>query len=258
LFGPSSAKADDDRPTSGQADMIFDILVVIVVLNAMATIALWRTAQRKPETLKKKFVTALLSGDPIDPKHLPPKVISEPALSLVTDKDRRFFADFQDFADVVNWWLADPHVGTPWRLQELPDTDLKHDFSDMPEFGRRYDIYHGQVHAGTLEISPDLLAKGPGIRASIQLEWVRLLSVHTIRALLDAIVLHVCDTDQTTKEYVQAHAAIEGCLTNALWQVQQISEFDVDPGYGEIELQFNGSAVWYFERRQAPAFTGRR
>jgi hypothetical protein len=43
--------------------------------------------------------------------------------SLADDEDRRFFTDFAEFADVVNWWLADENVGTRWRLQKLPDGD---------------------------------------------------------------------------------------------------------------------------------------
>jgi hypothetical protein len=57
-----------------------------------------------------------------------------------------------------------------------------------------------------------------------------------------------------TEEYVKARADIEGCLTTTLWKAQEIS-FDLDDqGYGELELQLNGSALWYFERREAPSF----
>ena len=39
----------------------------------------------------------------------------------------QFFSDFDDFAKVVNSWLADPDAyphGKPWRLQELPKSEL--------------------------------------------------------------------------------------------------------------------------------------
>jgi hypothetical protein len=234
--------------------MTFYLLVFIVILNAVAIITLWRAAARRPPKPKKQFIAALLHSKPILPKHRPPKVIGEAFTSLVSEEDRKFFKDFEDFADVVNWWFADEHVGTRWRLQELPDTDLKHHVSDMPHFGRRYDVFHNQVQVGTLEVSPDSLAEKRSVYTSIQLEWVRLLPIYTIREFLDGIALHVCETNPTTKEYAQARAAIEGCLTDALWQTQQISEFDVDQGYGELELNLNGSLVWYFQRRQAPAF----
>ncbi len=184
--------------------MAFEIIVVIVFINAMATIALWQAAARKPEKLKKKFFNALLHSDPIVPKHRPPKAIGEGFESLVREGHQKFFEDFEDFADVVNWWFADEYVGTRWRLQELPDTILKHDMSDMPNFGRRYEVFYNQVRVGTLEVSPDLLAKKRSVYTNIQLEWVRLLSVYIIRELLGGIALHVCEADPTTKEYAKA------------------------------------------------------
>jgi hypothetical protein len=50
---------------------------VIVILNAIATIALWRTAARRPEKLKKKFFAALMDDKPIVPRHQRPKSIGE-------------------------------------------------------------------------------------------------------------------------------------------------------------------------------------
>jgi hypothetical protein len=102
--------------------MSFNILVVIVILNAIATIALWQTAAQKPKKLKKKFIAALLRSKPIEPKHQRPTTIGEGW--GVYDQDRKFFADFDDFGDVVNWWFANPDVDGPWRLQELADTRL--------------------------------------------------------------------------------------------------------------------------------------
>jgi hypothetical protein len=231
--------------------MTFDFLVIIVIVNLMITITLWRTAARKPAKLKNKFVTELLRGKPIEPTHQPPKDVG----AMARDQDWQFFNDFKDFADVVNWWFSDAHVGTNWRLQELADTDLKHDFSDMARYGRRYDVFHNHVRVGTLEVSPGLhySAERPNIRTSIQLEWVRLLSAHTIRSFLSGMALHVCDPDPLATERIQASAAIEASLTTALWETQKIWEVDLDD-YGSLELELNGLAVWYFKRGQAPAF----
>jgi hypothetical protein len=117
--------------------MTFEILTIIVLLNVGGTITLWQQLQqaaRKPPKFKKKFLNALLHSEPIAPRHDSPKTISG---SLVTPDDRVFFSEFTHFAAVVNWWFADRHVGSPWRLQELPDTELKLGFSDMPDYGRR-------------------------------------------------------------------------------------------------------------------------
>jgi hypothetical protein len=134
--------------------MSFNVLVVIVILNVLATIALWRTAARRPGKLKMKFFAALIDNKPIVPRHQRPKSVGEGW--GVHDQDRKFFADFEDFADVVNWWFDDTHDGGPWRLQELADTELRLGFHDSPTYGRRYDIYHNQVRVGTLELSPYL------------------------------------------------------------------------------------------------------
>ena len=231
-------------------------LVIIVIINAMATIALWRDAARRPTKLKKKFTTALLHSKPIVPKHQPAKALS----SLASEEDRLFFEEFKEFADVVNWWFADKHVGTNWRLQELPEFDLKHNFSDMPDFGRRYDIFYNQVHLGTLEVSPGVEygSEKREVRTSIQLDWVRLLHVYTIREYLGGVALHVCDPRPGTTGYLEARAAIEGCLTNALWDAQRISEYDLEADYGQLELQLNGTPDWYFRRKQAKTFQRRK
>ena len=71
--------------------MTFDVVAIIVFLNAVATITLWRTAARKPEKLKKKFLTALLHSEPILPKHQLPKAIGEGW--GITDDDRQFFKE---------------------------------------------------------------------------------------------------------------------------------------------------------------------
>jgi hypothetical protein len=132
----------------------FDLLVVVVVMNAIATISLSRTAARRPENIRRELFDALLNSEPITPRHVPPTAVAEGWGSLVTDKDRQFFEDFRDFAEVINSWLADKHVGSSWRLQELPDTELRLAGSDMPYFGRRYSIFHSQVGVGTLEVEP--------------------------------------------------------------------------------------------------------
>jgi hypothetical protein len=235
--------------------MSFNVLVVVVILNALATIALWRNVARKPEKLRKQFIKALLHSEPIEPKHRQPKTIGEGW--GVHEEDRKFFTDFADFADVANWWFSRPHVGEPWRLQELPDTGLKLDFSDEPTYGRRYDIYHNQVQVGKLELSTTYLSENK-VFAQMNLERVRLLPISTIRALLNGLALHICDPDRTSDEYRQGRIAIDGCLTDTLWQSQRISEFDVQDGdlqdYGDLDLQLEGSAKWYFGRRGSGGF----
>jgi hypothetical protein len=43
-------------------------------------------------------------------------------------------------------------------LQELADTELRLGFHDSPTYGRRYEIYHNQVRAGSLELQTSYAA----------------------------------------------------------------------------------------------------
>jgi uncharacterized membrane protein YfcA len=49
-----------------------EILTIVVLLNAVATINLWQRAARRPEKPKKKFRNSLWESKPITPKHEPP------------------------------------------------------------------------------------------------------------------------------------------------------------------------------------------
>jgi hypothetical protein len=144
-----------------------------------------------------------------------------------------------------------PHLRESWRRQELSDTGLRLDHPDSPSYGRRYEIYHNQVRVGELEVSASHL--DDNVIANTKLDWVRLLPISTIRALLRGLALHICDPDQTSEEYRQARVALDNCLTDTLWQAQRITEFDYQD-YGGLELQLEGSAKWYFERRGSAGF----
>jgi hypothetical protein len=225
------------------------VLTVVVFLNVMATITLWREAARRPEKPKDKFFAALLDSKPVTPRHQPPKAISE----LASDADRRFFEDFKDFAHIANMWLADVSE-CPWRLQELPDTDLRLSISDYgPDFGRRYSIFHNQICLGTLEVSAGskYTANTSVVRTEIRLDdWVRLLSYESIAGFLSDIALYVCAVEDA-KEGRKSNTTIDRALSRVLWQTLQITKYPMDgEDHGYLELQFNGSAAWYLERRQ--------
>ncbi len=135
-----------------------NFLAIIVVLNAAATITLWQQAMRRPEKLKNKFLNLLWHSKPIIPKHEPPPPL-EAGKWGVDKEELQFFSDFDEFANVVNWWLADPdvHHNEPWRLQELPKSRLSHlGPHDSPSYGRRYAVFHNQVRLGEIEIQPGL------------------------------------------------------------------------------------------------------
>jgi len=231
--------------------MLFDFLAVVVVLNVAATISLWQATARKPERLKREFTTALLRRGPITPRHQSPEAIGERFDVLLRDDHWQFFTDFADFAEVVNWWLSEAPGGSSWRLQELPDTELRLQFSDTPTFGRRYSIFHNQVCLGSIELSPEYKysTEKPIVNTEIELEYVLLLHYNDITEFLTAVALHVCDEDSS-----QWSMTIESAMTRALWQTQHISEFGGDgEGHGDLRVQFKGLANWYFDRREPAA-----
>jgi hypothetical protein len=99
----------------------------------------------------------------------------------------QFFSDFEDFATVVNWWLADPdiHPSGPWRLQELPESELSNLGGEyQPTYGRRYAVFHNQVRIGLIELRPwwDYSTESPHVIAHIELDWVRLLRLEQFEA----------------------------------------------------------------------------
>jgi hypothetical protein len=100
--------------------------------------------------LNKKAATALWHSEPIVLKHDPPRTAGGHFSSFAGEEDRQFFADFREFADVVNSRLTDEYTASRFRLQDLPDGDLRlnADFSSGPTIGRSFAIYHNQTRIG--------------------------------------------------------------------------------------------------------------
>ena len=85
------------------------VLMIIIALNALATINLWREAVRRPARPSEKFIKALLRSEPIVPKHGTPtrwtyeddtyiaKYERTPVGAMFRAR-RLFFYDFADFA----------------------------------------------------------------------------------------------------------------------------------------------------------------
>lgn len=98
--------------------MSYDILVYIVVLNAIATVWIFLGLRHmdfvkanRPARLHKGAAKLLWRSEPILPQHDPPKR----PFSL-TDANGVFFQDFKEFADGVNRFLADNYVASRFRL----------------------------------------------------------------------------------------------------------------------------------------------
>jgi hypothetical protein len=233
----------------------FQILTIVVFLNAGATITLWQRAARRPEKLKKKFLNQLWHSKPITPKHQPPAPL-KPDEWGINSRVLQFFSDFEDFANVVNWWLSsDIELDSPWRLQELPKSRLSRlGPPDSPSYGRRYAVFHNQIRIGEIEIEPhwEYSTENPRVRVHIELDWARLLTLRAIRDFLVTVALHVSEYHPGTLEYLQTNQAIDLALIKLLWTTQEISRFGLEnePGHGEIEVELDGLATFYLRRRQ--------
>jgi hypothetical protein len=255
---------------AGGAKMNYEWLwVAVILLNASATITLWQRAARRPEKLKKKFRNLLWRSKPITPKHERPTPLREDEWGLHKGKGwDQFFSDFGDFANVVNSWLADPEFNqnNPWRLQELPKLELSALwYGDGPTFGRRYAVFHNQVRVGEIEIKPDwnYSPQNPEVTVHVEIHWARLLGGR-IRDFLTEIAYRVTEYRQGTPAYFETNRQIDLAFMDVLWETQEISEFGMDnePGYGSIEVQFNGLATYYLDERprfreKAKQHTGR-
>jgi len=193
--------------------MTFEILTIIVLVNLGLTIMLWRRAARRPKKLRRKFRNRLLHSEPITPKHEPPPPLKDTygvgkvtrltpeevqiatAVGITQEEYQaqkkklakaqlQFFNDFEDFANVVNSWLADssdPRHWSPafaWRLQELPKSEITRiGWQWSPNYGRRYGVFHNQVPVGEIQLLPSLgySAESPRVLAHIELDWARLM-----------------------------------------------------------------------------------
>src|SRR5215831_17606037 len=57
---------------------------------------------------------------------------------------------------------------------------------------------------------------------------------------------------KNSKEYFEAKQAIDRAFTEALWRSNRVDVYNINaPDYGEIDLQLDGVASWYLERREA-------
>jgi hypothetical protein len=239
--------------------MTYEVLTIIVVINAIVTLTLWVKAANRPigpPRLNKKAATALWRSDPIIPRHDPPKA---PGGAWASDEDRRFFAEFSEFANVVNRWLADEFVASRFRLQDLPEgyVSLGVDQSFGPTYGRCFAIYFNQTRVGRLEIRPgynytDALTE---VYTNVEIDWARFFGFPALVGFLSTIAQYLTTGDPNNDDYRNAQSSINSALLMTLWENYRVSEFDdvVDrtDDWGEVSLRFQGTASYYMDRKTA-------
>lgn len=225
------------------------LLSWLVALNLILTGYLFQQARRGP---KRKFVNKLLMGDPIKPKHTPPPNLK--AGWGVSDGDRRFFADFDTFAETLNSMFEDG----PWRLQELADPEIR-GLGDSPKYGRRYKIFYNQVEVGILQIRAyhDYDAATPNVWTEIELNFARLISFEEIEGFVIEIAGFTA-LDNTDLFLEKIKILIHGAALRQLWQIEPDRDLDDRSSGGSFEVRFHGPAgrfLDYRDRLQHPART---
>jgi len=189
----------------------------------------------------------LVNGEPITPRHERP--------SLIGDKDppleesvRLLFEDFADFGDVLNRWFID-NVSR-WRVQELPVTELSIGFHDIPSFGRRYEVFSGPIKLGLLEISAsypyDINQKN--VCACVELMWARLLRWDVLMDLLGSVAVHINSPNTSSVDRIQS------AMIRSLWDSLHIADQDSGLDWGNLAITLQGTAAFYFIRRNREAF----
>lgn len=199
---------------------------------------------------KTEFYEALRNGDPITPRHDRPAAIGDSYSSsyLVADDDRRFFEEFFDFGDVLNWWFADDYSDSRWRIQELSTTELMLGFHEDPSFGRRYEAFCGPTKLGLIEIS-GIYTDEREVLATVELRWIRLLNWDTVVSFLDSLALHIDQRGSSENK-----ARIQSAMNRSLWDSLMITDGDEGLDWGTLDVTLIGSADFYFARRNSEHF----
>ena len=176
---------------------------------------IWRTVRRDP---KRKFLGKLLNGKPITPNHTPSSLRNCIELRI-TDGDRRFFSDFEMFADALNHRFE---PNEPWRLQERSDAELTG--REEPEYGRRYGVFYNEYNVGNLQIfaSHHYGPADPQVGTEIELQHARLLPFGEINRFISAIANFTASGNAAEAQRVRN--TIHETMLNELWQ----HEFDPD------------------------------
>jgi hypothetical protein len=216
---------------------MYEVLILLVLINLGVTSYIWRTVRRGP---KRKFLGQLLNGKPITPNHSPSSLQNGIELRI-TDEDRRFFSDFEMFADALNHRFE---PNEPWRLQERPDPELSG--REEPEYGRRYEIFYNEYSVGNLQIFASLHygPADPQVGTEIELRYARLMPFGEMNRFISAIANFTASGNAAETQRVKN--TIHEAMLTALWQHEFDPDLDSRNSGGSIELRFDGSAAAFF------------
>jgi hypothetical protein len=238
------------------AELVYTFVAVVVGWAVLGSLTEFeRPHSRYPA---RKFLNRLLDSSPIEPQHGAPAGADEGGFSFfMTDAYRRFFQDFELFAELMNGHFKNG----PWRLQQIGDPFLRH-FGEDAQHGRRYDVFYNQVCVGDLEINPDFkydTRSNPAVRVCVELADVRLLPYDEIYRFLLAIAHNL--TGGSSDAFAEARQAIDSALLRALWDAApwgrsaRNGQFDKEPG---ARLAGAARLTWRASGLAAPYLDWRR
>jgi hypothetical protein len=195
------------------------------------------------KTIDPNLQRALFETAPITVKYQRPADIGLfEGRSLANDAERQLFKDFARFAMLFNRQFESiPDLG-PWRIQELDDTDT----DILGAYACRYDVFHGQMRVGNLEISPGIIdgytTDSPTVCADVTIEHVLTLPFGRMWAFLEPLSIYLTGDDETKRRADVNHA-----LLALIWPGNGLQD---DPGLVdlvELNIRFEGSAANYIE-----------
>jgi hypothetical protein len=239
--------------------MSYEVLSFIVAVNAVVTFslirALWQMDAAKanrPARLSKKAAKLLRHGDPIVPRHDPPKIDFSKFSGNSAQSTREFFRDFKEFADVMNSDLAESYgnwvVPSRFRLQDRPEDDVGRIIRfriDGRSTGRCFQLFYNEYPVGLLEIEqvwPGYSTETPIVLTNVEIDMARYLRYNELKRFLETIASYVTKFNPIgalNGDYVDARLDIDAALTEALWGEDQ----------GDLLVQFRGQAEYYMYRR---------
>jgi hypothetical protein len=235
--------------------------------------------------LDKEAAKLLWRSDPIVSKHHPPYFDAGQFEGFLIAREalryREFFTDFEEFADVMNWWLANmgKYVASRFRLQDLPDdrvgsqwwNDQKgHWERSGATRGRSFRLYYNQYPVGLLQVNPGLgyTTGTPEVSADVEIERAQNFSYQELTTFLDAVAEYLVKPDRKSDGRIAAGRDIEAALMQTLWGTDEGNRGRYDrPDFQEdlrpLFVRFNGSAELYVghavsRREQGQAAPSRR
>lgn len=178
------------------------------------------------------IVAAIKEGKRHVPQHQQPESLAAGGAvkSYIRPANELLFEDFRWFGAVMNREVAEP-----WSIEELPNTDVRDWFADVPEVGRRYQVYYNACEMGTVQVrvggydymDPERFAENRQALALIDLNYLRFVPYEDAHSLIYTIVLFVGSFENGDAARARAAAEATAMLSEHLWETVRKPDIDM-------------------------------